>query len=77
LLILAELAKQVVELFRAPASTGCCCHGAAKMPVLRQRYKALALKFFPASAVMAAAAAQSTLFQKNAHRIFAPGFVAV
>jgi hypothetical protein len=38
--------KQVVELFRAPASVGCCCPGAAKMPVLRQRHDALVLKFF-------------------------------
>ena len=34
------------ELFRAPASVGCCCSGAAKMPVLRQRHNALALRFF-------------------------------
>jgi hypothetical protein len=33
-----EHAQQVVELFRAPASVGCCCPGAAKMPVLRQRH---------------------------------------
>jgi hypothetical protein len=31
LLIFAETAQQVVELFRAPASVG-CCSGAAKMP---------------------------------------------
>jgi hypothetical protein len=37
--------KQVVEPFRASASVG-CCSGAAKMPVLRQRHDALALKFF-------------------------------
>jgi len=40
-----EHAQQVVELFRAPASVG-CCSGAAKMPVLRQRHDALALIFF-------------------------------
>ena len=37
--------EQVVELFRAPASVGCCCSGVAKMPTLRQRVDALALKF--------------------------------
>jgi hypothetical protein len=37
LLILADMAEQVVELFHAPASAGCCCHGAAKVPALRQR----------------------------------------
>jgi hypothetical protein len=41
-----EALEQVVDLFRAPASVGCCCSGAAKMPVLRQRHDALALKFF-------------------------------
>ena len=41
-----EALEQVVELFRAPASVGCCCAGAAKMPALRQRHDALALKFF-------------------------------
>jgi hypothetical protein len=38
--------KQVVDLFRAPASVGCCCPGAAERPSLRQRHDALALKFF-------------------------------
>jgi len=33
-----EALEQVVELFRAPASVGCCCSGAAKMPALRQRH---------------------------------------
>jgi len=41
-----EALEQVVELFRAPASVGCCCSGAAKMPALRQQHNALALKFF-------------------------------
>jgi hypothetical protein len=41
----ANTVEQVVELFRASASVR-CCSGAAKMPVLRQRHDALALKFF-------------------------------
>jgi hypothetical protein len=28
-----EALEQVVELFRAPASVGCCCSGAAKMSI--------------------------------------------
>jgi hypothetical protein len=40
-----EALEQVVELFRALSSVG-CCSGAAKMPALRQRHSALALKFF-------------------------------
>jgi hypothetical protein len=27
-----EALKQVVDLFRAPGSVGCCCSGTAKMP---------------------------------------------
>jgi len=46
LLISTDMAEQVVELFRAPASGGCGWSGAAKMPVLRQRHDALALKYF-------------------------------
>jgi hypothetical protein len=38
--------EQVVDLFHMPASVGCCCSGAAKMPALRQRHNARALKFF-------------------------------
>ena len=39
-----EALKQVVDLFRVPASAG--CSGAAKMPALRQRHNALALRLF-------------------------------
>jgi hypothetical protein len=40
-----EALEQVVDLLHAPASVGCCCSGTAKMPALRQRHNALALKF--------------------------------
>jgi hypothetical protein len=43
LLILTDMTEQVVELFRAPTSAGCCCSGVTKMPVLRQRHNALAV----------------------------------
>jgi hypothetical protein len=46
LLILADMAEQVVELFHMPASVGRCDSGAPKMPALRQRHNARALKFF-------------------------------
>jgi hypothetical protein len=29
-----EALEQVIELFRAPASLGCCCSNAAKKPAL-------------------------------------------
>jgi hypothetical protein len=45
-IVMKEALEQVVELFPAPASAGCCCSGVAKMPALRQRHNALALKFF-------------------------------
>jgi hypothetical protein len=41
-----EALKQVVELFHMPASVGRCDSGAPKMPALRQRHNARALKFF-------------------------------
>jgi len=39
-----EALEQVVDPLRAPVSVSCCCPGAAKMPVLRQRHDAHRLK---------------------------------
>jgi hypothetical protein len=46
-----EAAEQVVELFRAPASAGCCCCGSGMMPCA---------EIFPASAMTATAPALFT-----------------